>query len=344
MKRLLDDLLLQPALKHRLIIVASFLIASHLAIAAALFCFSPYHPTLIALALLAYGLGLRHAVDPDHIAAIDNTTRKLMQEGQKPVGVGLFFAIGHSTMVLAMCVFVAFSASALNGLPPVQEFMKLLGTGASCFFLLGIGAINLIILINTLKTWMEYTRGETTLSVETDLDAQMRAAGPLSFILRPALKMVGSSASMFWVGLLFGLGFDTASEVTLLTISGSSGASGMPLNVLLLVPMAFAAGMSLIDTLDGVLMLGAYGWAFMHPARKLYYNLTITFASVLIAIFIGGIEALQIVARVTQSQGWLWKVVDSLQLDSLGYYTIALFLITWMSSMLVYKWRAYDRL
>ena len=344
MNRLLASLLETPALKRRLIIVAALLVASHLVIGAALFFYSPNHPTLVALALLAYGLGLRHAVDPDHIAAIDNTTRKLMQEGQKPVGVGLFFALGHSTMVVAMCVVVALSASALNGLPLVQGFMKLLGTGASCFFLLGIGAINLVILINTLKTWMEFTRGETTLAVETDLDAQMRAAGALSFILRPALKMVGNSASMFWVGLLFGLGFDTASEVTLLTISGSNGAGGMPLGVLLLVPMAFAVGMSMIDTLDGVLMLGAYGWAFMHPARKLYYNLTITFASVLIAIFIGGIEALQIIARVTQSQGWLWKMVNAVQLDSLGYYTIALFLITWMASMLVYKWRAYDRL
>jgi high-affinity nickel-transport protein len=336
----LRELLKSPGLKRRLLAMAAFMVAFHLAILIPLLWYAPSHSTLLGLALLAYGLGLRHAVDPDHIAAIDNTTRKLMQEGKKPVGVGFFFALGHSTIVVVMCALVAFSASFINRvLPAFKETGSLISASVSCIFLLVIGFINLIVLIETFKTWRDVKNGKRD---EKTLDDYLSTQGVLARILRPVLKMVGSSWSMYWVGLLFGLGFDTASEVALLSISGTAGVSGMPFWVLLLIPLAFTAGMSVIDTLDGVLMLGAYGWAFLKPARKLYYNITITFTSVVIALFIGGIEGLQILAKHTSATGWLFDFANQIQLDNWGFYIIGLFILSWVGSMLLYKWRRYD--
>lgn len=335
------ELLKSPGLKRRLIGMAVFMLAFHAAILIPLLWLAPEHPTLLGLALLAYGLGLRHAVDPDHIAAIDNTTRKLMQEGKKPVGVGFFFALGHSTIVVVMCALVALSASFINqSLPAFKETGALISTCVSCLFLLAIGFINLVVLIDTYKTWRQVSKGGRY--GEKSLDDYLSGGGLLTRILKPVLNMVGNSWSMYWVGLLFGLGFDTASEVALLSISGSTGVSGMPIWVLLLIPFSFTAGMTLIDTLDGVLMLGAYGWAFLKPTRKLYYNMTITFTSVVIALFIGGVEALQIISKRTGASGWLIDFANNLQLENWGFYIIGLFILSWIGSMLLYKWRRYD--
>jgi high-affinity nickel-transport protein len=266
-----------------------------------------------------------------------------MQDGKKPVAVGFFFALGHSTIVVVMCVLVALSASFINEmLPAFRDTGALIGASVSCIFLLAIGFINLFVLVDTFKTWRRVVKGGA--SGEKTLDDYLSSGGLLSRVLRPVLKMVGSSWSMYWVGLLFGLGFDTASEVALLGISGSTGVSAMPIGVLLLVPLAFTAGMSLIDTLDGVLMLGAYGWAFLKPARKLYYNVTITFTSVVIALVIGGVEGLQIIARHSGATGWVWNFANSLQLENWGFFIIGLFILSWIGSMLLYKWRGYDRL
>lgn len=340
----LRDLFESPALKRRLIGMAVFMVFFHVAILIPLLSYTPSHPTLMGLALLAYGLGLRHAVDPDHIAAIDNTTRKLMQEGKKPVGVGFFFALGHSTIVVVMCVLVALSSSFVNeALPSFKETGALIGASVSCAFLLALAFINLIVLLDAVKAWRSMQAGNSTAAAGAS-NADYLDGGLLSRILRPVLKTVGNSWSMYVVGLLFGLGFDTASEVALLGISASTDVSGMPVAVLLLIPLSFTAGMSLIDTLDGVLMLGAYGWAFLQPARKLYYNITITFTSVVIALFIGSIEALQIIGRHSGSTGALWAFAAGIHLENWGFYIIGIFALSWIASMLLYRWRGYDRI
>ncbi|MDX1987845.1 MAG: HoxN/HupN/NixA family nickel/cobalt transporter [Candidatus Obscuribacter sp.] len=339
----LRELLKSPGLKQRLIFIAALIFAFHAAVIFLLLSHASSYPTLLGLALLAYGLGLRHSVDPDHIAAIDNTTRKLMQEGKKPVGVGFFFALGHSSIVIVMCMLVAVSASFVNDMLPVyKETGVLVSSLASCFFLLAIGFINLFVLVDTFKTWRKLVRGDHP--HDLTLEEYLSTGGLLARILKPVLNMVGTSWSMYWVGLLFGLGFDTASEVALLGMSGSTGVSSMPLSVILVIPLAFTVGMTLIDTLDGILMLGAYGWAFLKPARKLYYNVTITFTSVMIALFIGGIEGLQIISKHTGATGWLWDFANGLELENWGFYIIGIFIVSWSASMLLYRLRGYDSL
>jgi nickel/cobalt transporter (NiCoT) family protein len=339
----LRELLRVPGFAKRLAAMTITIFTCHLVILIGLLWHASSYPTLLGLGILAYGLGLRHAVDPDHIAAIDNTTRKLMQDGKKPVAVGFFFALGHSTIVIVMSVAIALAASSMNEhLSAWRGIGSLISTSASCGFLLLIGAINLVVLIDTYKAWQRVKAGAKLDSLT--LDQYLSGGGLLSRILRPVLRLVGNSWSMFWVGLLFGLGFDTASEVALLSISGTAGAHGMPLAVAILIPLAFTAGMTFIDTLDGVLMLGAYGWAFLQPVRKLYYNMSITLMSVIIALFIGGVEGLQIVSDQAALTGFPWDWVNSIHLENWGFYIIGLFALGWIGSMLLYKWRRYDRL
>lgn len=297
----------------------------------------------MGLVLLAYSLGLRHAVDPDHIAAIDNSTRKLMQDGKKPVAVGFFFALGHSTVVLVASAIVAYSASFMTQhLSEMKATGSLIGTIVSSTFLILIGVINLIVLVQTFRAWRGVLNGQP-ITTET-LEEHLQKGGLLARILRPLLKLVGQSWHLYFIGLLFGLGFDTASEVAILSISGTTGAAGMPFSILIVVPIAFAVGMALVDTLDGIMMLGAYGWAFLKPARKLYYNMALTFTSVLIALFIGGIEALQVISKTTGASGGVLNIVNHIQLDGLGFYVIGIFFVSWIASMLWYKWRGYERL
>jgi nickel/cobalt transporter (NiCoT) family protein len=301
------------------------------------------YPILLGLAALAYGFGLRHAVDPDHIAAIDNTTRKLMQDGQKPVGVGLYFSLGHSTVVVALSVAVAFSAGLVQRqLPTMQAAGAVIGTSVSCVFLMVIGLINLIVLIDVVRAWRRVTSGGEY--DESEVNGYLDQRGLLARLFRPLLRMVRRSSDMYLVGLLFGLGFDTASEVGLLGISASTGAAGMPIWNILLLPAVFTAGMALVDTLDGILMLGAYGWAYIRPVRKLYYNLNITLASVLVALLVGGLEALQVIGRELQAGGGFWAAAASIRLDDLGFIIIGGFAACWITSVVIYKVRGYERL
>ena len=332
-----------PALRNRLIIISALLILLNVGVWIAILFASHMTSTLIGLASIAYGLGLRHAVDADHIAAIDNTTRKLMQDGKKPVATGLFFSLGHSTIVVVLSAIVALSAGFVSkNLPAFQETGSLIGTTVSSIFLLAIGIINLIVLIETYKVWRKVVNGGTY--ERENLHQHLHAGGFFIKFFHPVLRGITSSWQMYPVGFLFGLGFDTASEVGLLSISAASGANNIPFWEIMLLPIAFTAGMSLIDTVDGILMLGAYGWAYIKPVRKLYYNMNITLISVLIALFIGGIEALQIISEKTGVNNTFFMFINSLDLGSLGYIIIGTFILSWVFSVAFYKFQKYDQL
>ncbi len=333
-----------PDLRRRLIIITTFLLAFNIAIWATALSVATKFPLLIGLVTLAYGFGLRHAGDADHIAAIDNTTRKLMRDGKRPVAVGLFFSIGHSTVVVLLSALVAFSASyAAQHLESFKATGSIIGTLVSASFLLALGLINLSALIGTYKLFRSVKNGRQTLSHE-ELDAHLDNQGVLARILRPLLKVVTSSWNMVYIGFLFGLGFDTASEVGLLSLSAASGSTGLPIWTIMLLPLAFTAGMTLIDSFNGILMLGAYGWAYLKPIRKLYYNMTITSISVITAIVIGGIELLQLLIDKFNLSGSAFTFIDGLDLGNLGYFIVGLFLITWLVSMGVYRFKRYDLL
>jgi high-affinity nickel-transport protein len=304
---------------------------------------SARYPILLGLGLAAYGFGLRHAVDPDHIAAIDNTTRKLMQDGKRPVAVGFFFSLGHSTVVILLSVLVAISASFVKqNLPALESVGAVVGTAVSGLFLLVIAAINIVVLGDIVSTWKRAV-DERTYDEKT-LDAYLADRGLLARLLRPLLRVVTESWNMYPIGFLFGLGFDTASEVGLLGIAAVTGASGMPIAFILLLPLLFVAGMSLVDTTDGVAMLGAYGWAFLKPFRKLYYNITITSISVVVALFIGGLEMLQVLATELHATGGFWDIAQNVPLANLGFYIVGVFLASWLVSVLVYKLKRVDDL
>ena len=301
-------------------------------------------PTLLGTAALAYVLGLRHAVDADHIAAIDNVVRKLMQEGKRPVAVGLFFSLGHSLVVIIAVAVIVGTAFALQGrLHPFKELGSLIGTGVSAFFLLAVALINLVILREVWRSFRRARRGEPVL--EHELDRLLSGRGFLARIFRPLFGMVSHSWQMFPIGFLFGLGFDTATEVTLFTVAASQATGGTGFATLMIFPALFTAGMTLIDTTDSVLMVGAYGWAFLNPIRKIWYNLTITAISVLVALLIGGIEALGLIADKLGLAGGFWDVVDGLNdgLDHFGYLVIAIFIASWALSYLIYRWQGFDR-
>jgi high-affinity nickel-transport protein len=329
--------------RSRVIGVFSVLLLSNLA--AWVWALVAFHhfPVLLGTAFLAYSLGLRHAVDADHIAAIDNVTRKLMQDGKKPVAVGLMFSLGHSTIVVAGSIAIAGTALALqHRFDVVREIGGVIGTLVSIFFLFGISIVNLIVLRSVYCTFARVRRGEPY--VEEDLDLLLGNRGLLSRIFRPMFGMIRSSWHMYPLGLLFGLGFDTATEIGLLGISAAEASKGLTLWSILVFPALFAAGMSLIDTTDNILMLGAYGWAFVKPIRKLYYNITITSVSVVVAFVVGGIEALGLLAGQFHPKGLFWDLVSKLNdnFGLLGYFIIAVFAASWIVSIAIYKWRRFD--
>jgi high-affinity nickel-transporter, HoxN/HupN/NixA family len=300
------------------------------------------YPILLPTALLAYTFGLRHAVDADHIAAIDNTTRKLMQDGQRPVAVGLFFSLGHSTIVVALSVLIALSAGFISDIPTFREIGTLIGTGVSAVFLLLIGIINLVVLIDIYRMFRRVAGGGAY--SEESLEEFLNSRGLLARLFRPMLRVIRRSWHMYPLGLLFGLGFDTASEVALLGLAAASGANHVPIAFILVLPALFAAGMSLVDATDGVLMLGAYGWAYVKPIRKLYYNLNITLVSVLIAFAIGGIEVLSIIGNRLSLSGGIWDLVANLDFGIIGLAIIGIFVVSWTTSTLIYRWKGYDHL
>ncbi len=304
-----------------------------------------HYPALVGTAFLAYSLGLRHAVDADHIAAIDNVTRKLMQEGKRPVAVGFLFSLGHSTVVVLGSAAIAATALSLqHRMDAVRHIGGLVGTLASTLFLFGIAIVNLAVLRSVYLAFRRVRRGERY--VEEDFDLLLGSRGFLSRLFRPMFAVISKSWHMYPLGLLFGLGFDTATEIGLLGISAAEASKGLSLWSILVFPTLFAAGMSLVDTTDNILMLGAYGWAFVKPIRKLYYNMTITLVSALVAMVVGGIEALGLLAGQFHRQGMFWDVVSKLNKNfgTLGYCIVALFALCWGVSIWIYKWRRFDDL
>jgi nickel/cobalt transporter (NiCoT) family protein len=302
-------------------------------------------PALLGTAFLAYMFGLRHAFDADHIAAIDNVVRKLMQDGKAPFSVGLFFSLGHSTIVVAATVVIAATAAAMQGrLEALHDIGGVIGTAVSALFLLAIGLANLLILKGIWAAFQRARRGEKI--VDEDLDALLAGRGLVARIFKPLFSVVSRSWHMYPIGFLFGLGFDTATEIGLLGISAAQAAQGMSFWTILVFPALFTAGMSLMDTADSVLMTRAYGWAFINPMRKLWYNLTITAASVVVAVFIGGIEALGLIAGKLGLVGGIWAVITAMNdnLTNFGFAVVGIFIASWIVSALVYRSRGYDRL
>jgi high-affinity nickel-transport protein len=300
-------------------------------------------PVLLGTALLAYTFGLRHAVDADHIAAIDNVTRKLMQSGKRPLSVGFFFALGHSTVVVVASIFVALAVSALQSkFEGFREVGGLIGTSVSAFFLLAVAVANIFILLSVFRLFKAVKRGERF--IEEDLNVLLSQRGFIGRLLRSLFGIISKSWHMYPLGILFGLGFDTATEIALLGISAAQGAEGMSMWSILVFPALFTAGMSLVDTTDAVLMVRAYGWAFIKPMRKLYYNMTITLVSVIVALVIGGVEALGLIGRKFDLSGSFWHGIEALNenFGALGYLIIAIFILSWMISVIVYRLKGYD--
>jgi high-affinity nickel-transport protein len=302
-------------------------------------------PALLGTALLAWVFGLRHAVDADHIAAIDNVVRKLMQEGGRPVAVGFFFSLGHSTIVILASAAIAVTTVAMqNRIEGFKAVGVVVGTSVSASFLLLIALANVVILRGVWRSFRHVARGGTL--DNASLDALLSGRGLLARLFRPLFRAVTRSWHMYPLGFLFGLGFDTATEVGLLGISASQAAQGMSAWQTLIFPALFTAGMALVDTTDSVLMVGAYSWAFVQPIRKLWYNLTVTAASVAVALLIGGVEALGLLAGQLGLEGRFWSTVSALNEDmaDFGFAVVAIFALAWGVSAAVYRWNAYDQL
>ncbi len=330
-------------LKEKVYAIYAFLIALNVAAWALAFVAFAQRPLLLGTALLAYTFGLRHAVDADHISAIDNVTRKLMQDRRQPVTVGFFFSLGHSSVVVALSIAIAVASTVVKGaLPAMQSVGGLIGTSISAAFLLLIAAINVVVLADIIRTFRAVRRGEPY--CERSVDQMLDRRGLVGRFFRPLLKLVDRSWKMYPIGVLFGLGFDTATEVGLLGIAAVEASKGLPVYDILIFPLLFTAGMSLLDTTDGVLMLAAYGWALVKPIRKLYYNLSVTLVSVLVAVVIGAIEAAGVLASQLRLYGGLWSVVDSLgrQLGTLGFAIAGVFVAAWGISVAVYRLKRYD--
>ncbi|MFT4117839.1 HoxN/HupN/NixA family nickel/cobalt transporter [Bradyrhizobium sp.] len=325
------------AFEPRTALLFGGLIAVNVAAWAWAFALFADRPTVMATALLAWVFGLRHAVDADHIAAIDNVVRKLMHVGGAPRTVGLYFALGHSTVVVAATMLLALGVVSLGGESLLRDIGGLVGTSVSAIFLLVIAAINLAIfagLWRTLRAMRDHDIHDAA-----QLEALLERRGFLARLLGPMFRLVTKPWHMFPLGLLFGLGFDTATEIGLLSISASEAARGVSLWHVLVFPALFTAGMTLVDTADSALMVSAYRWAFVDPLRKLWYNLTITGASVAVALFIGGIEALGLIGDRLGLSGGLWTLVDGLNasLANVGFVVIALFAFAWLASAVLYR-------
>ncbi len=304
-----------------------------------------HYPVLLGTAFLAYSFGLRHAVDADHIAAIDNVTRKLMQEGKRPVGVGFFFSLGHSTIVFGLSAAVALTAVAIKDrFDAIEHFGNIVGTLVSAFFLLAIAVMNIAILAAVVRTFRRVKAGGVY--ADEDLNLLLARRGFFGRLFRGLFRLIDGSWQMYPVGVLFGLGFDTATEVGLLGISAAEASRGLPIWSIMVFPALFTAGMALIDTTDSILMLGAYGWAFARPLRKLYYNITITSVSVLVALIVGGIETLGLIQGELDLSGPFWNPIAALNnnFGMLGYVIIAIFIASWIVSVAIYKLRRYDEI
>ena len=305
------------------------------------------YPILLGTAALAYTFGLRHAFDADHIAAIDNVTRKLMQEGKRPVAVGFFFALGHSTIVVALSIAIAIAATTLKAdFSGFTSIGGVIGTLVSACFLFAIAAANILVFFSIYRTFRIARTGGRF--VEEDLDLALSNRGLLGRLFRRFFRLVERSWHMYPLGVLFGLGFDTATEVGLLGISATQAARGMSIWSIMVFPALFTAGMSLMDSSDSILMLGAYGWAFVKPIRKLYYNLTITAVSVIVAVVVGALEALNLIGDQLglTGGGGFWGAIGAINdnFGILGYAIIGIFVVSWLISFAIYRIKRYDKI
>ena len=316
----------------------------HLAGWGLLLAYAASHPGFFWLGGVAYTLGLRHAFDADHISAIDNTTRKLLQSGKKPLGVGFFFSLGHSTVVLVIAVALGLAVRWLvqgvvadNG--QLRNIGGAIGTSVSGGFLIVIGVLNLLVLVDIVRVYRRMQRGEFD---RQTLEEELVAGGLMTRIFGRLFRVIEHSWQMYLVGFLFGLGFDTASEVAFLAISAGAAAQGLPFAAIISLPLIFAAGMSLMDTMDGAFMSKAYSWAFATPIRKVFYNLTITSLSVFVALFIGVIEVVQILIQVLGLRGGPFDAAATSMLSVAGYVIVAAFVVTWAIALVIYKVRRID--
>jgi len=299
--------------------------------------------------ILAYTLGMRHAFDADHIAPIDNTTRKLVGEGKRPLSVGFFFSLGHSSVVFVLAVLLNFGIRALdnqvrNENSGLHSVTGIIGTGVSGTFLYLIAALNVIVLAGILKVFREMRRGAYN---DEELEEQLARRGLMNRILGPLARRVDTPWKIYPVGVLFGLGFDTATEIALLVLAGSAVVSGLPFYAILSLPILFAAGMCLFDTADGCFMNFAYDWAFARPIRKVYYNLTITGLSVFVAFFIGTVEILSLIGQQYRLGGGFWTFMGNFDLNKAGFVVVGVFVVTWAVALAVWhfgkleqKWEA----
>jgi nickel/cobalt transporter (NiCoT) family protein len=294
----------------------------------------------VGLGLTAYTLGMRHAFDADHISAIDNTTRKLMADGQRPLSVGFWFSLGHSTIVFVLAFLLSVGVRSLSG--PVRNHGSSLhqvtgwvGTLVSGSFLYAIAAINLVILVGIVKVFSELRSGRYD---ERALEEQLANRGLMNRFLGRLTRAVKKPSQMYPIGLLFGLGFDTATEVALLVLAGGAAGAGLPFYAILCLPILFAAGMSLLDAIDGSFMNFAYGWAFSQPVRKVFYNVVITGLSVAIALVVGTIELGGLLAQHLDLSGGFWSWLESIDINILGLVIVVMFVATWAIALLVWRW------
>jgi nickel/cobalt transporter (NiCoT) family protein len=303
--------------------------------------FAARYPALIGLGFVAYLFGLRHAFDADHIAAIDDTMRYMLQKGKQPLGVGFFFSLGHSTIVMGLALAIAFAATAAKReLPQLQNVGAVIGTSVSGVFLWIIGVLNLVVLLDILKVWRQAKTGAHS---HAHLEALLAQRGLLNRLFRGRLqKLMNHSWQMYPLGLLFGLGFDTASEIGMLAMTAGASAGNLPVAAVLSLPILFAAGMTLMDTTDGVLMSKAYNWAFQNPLRRIFYNVTITGVSVGVALLIGSVELLQVFVNTLGLHGAFYDGVAQLDFGGLGCVIVGLFLLAWGSSVMVWKFRCME--
>jgi high-affinity nickel-transport protein len=333
--------------------MVGFVIALHVIGFLLLFMAVPHHFHLdnvrtfgIGTGLLAYTLGMRHAFDADHIAAIDNTTRKLMAEGKRPLSVGFFFSLGHSSVVFGLALLLNFGIRALTSqvsspTSGLHHVTGLVGTLVSGVFLYLIAALNVAVLVSIVRIFFALRSGAFD---HDELERQLNARGMMNRFFGPLARRIDTSWKMYPLGILFGLGFDTATEIALLVIAGTSVAAGLPFWAILSLPILFAAGMSLLDTADGSFMNFAYGWAFANPVRKVYYNITITGLSVGVAFVIGTIELLSVLQSEFKLTGGIWNFAAAFNINSAGFFIVGLFVVTWVLALGIWRFgRVEDR-
>jgi high-affinity nickel-transport protein len=292
--------------------------------------YSRTQPALAGLGTLAYSFGLRHAFDADHIAAIDNTTRRFLQQGKRPLGVGFFFSLGHSTIVFLLAAALALGTKSVgSSIPALQSYGTYIGAGVSGTFLWIIGVLNLIVLVDIVRIFRELKHGRYD---RERLEERLLDRGFMNrFFVGRFFRLIERSWHMYPLGVLFGLGFDTATEIGLLAIAAGIATNQIPFLAILALPLLFAAGMSLMDTADGAFMSQAYGWAFSSPVRKVYYNITVTSLSVAVALLVGSIELLQVLG-----------MLNAPDFERLGYAIVALFVLTWAASVAIWKGRRIE--